>query len=85
MNSPVQFEEDSTFKSRSILGEPVRPKMIDFLVKSGLVNDYKKAGNVLLFITLLFFIASFLVLYFGLKPSNVKIPNGDVGVGFPIK
>lgn len=85
MSIGVQFDEQNTFKSRTILGNPVRPKVLDFLVKSGIVSDYKKAGYLLLSLVVMAFIASFLILYIGLGFSNKNVPISNIPIGFPIK
>ena len=65
--SEIQFDEDndlrSSFKSRTILGAPSTPRMVQVLLKTGLVKDEKKAGNLLLGIAVLCFILSALIAY----------------------
>ncbi len=51
MISPIQYnEEDSSYKSRTILGQPKTPKMIGFLIRKGIVKNEKSAGVLLIFL-----------------------------------
>ena len=64
----VEFEEDQqygsqSFRSRQIMGEPVKPTMIKWLVKFGIVKDERYAGYILIGITILCFLISAIIFY----------------------
>ncbi len=68
----VQFEDENNqahYTSRSILGQPVQPKMISVLLKVGIKNE-KQAGYVLFAITLIAF-ALAAYIFFIVLPENV--------------
>jgi len=53
---PVQFEDN--FKSRKILGNPVKPGMVGFLVKKGIAKNEKQAGIILITVLITTLLAS---------------------------
>lgn len=65
--SDVQFTDEnnlsSSFRSRTILGNPTTPKMISFVLKTGIVKTDKQAANVLFCFTSLCFLLSIFVFY----------------------
>ncbi|MEI6490187.1 MAG: hypothetical protein WCO16_00285 [bacterium] len=86
MNSPVQFTEEDVYKSRSILGQPRTPKIVDFLVKKGFVKDESTAGKLLFLLSIVFLlfalgISIFYVSGFN-RPDYVKISKDAMNV-FP--
>ncbi len=70
----VKFEE-VPFLSRSFnIGPPRRPKMLDLVMKTGLVKTEKAGGIFLVFISIFFFLLSFVILLyfvFGITPTKV--------------
>ena len=76
MTTGVQFEEENSFRSRTILGQPATPKMVDFLIRNGFVNNYRAAKNLLIISTLVLFALSiFIYVYFvGRQPEHVRDP-----------
>ena len=64
--SSIEFEGENSspgFKSRSIIGDYTSPKMIRFILKTGIVKNEKAAGAVLVGISVLFFALSILVFF----------------------
>ena len=64
----VQFEEERlnnsyAFRSRKILGEPVRPGLVLWLVKKGIVRSEKRAGYLILALIILCLIISLVIVY----------------------
>lgn len=71
----VEFEENndlSHFRSRSILGTPETPKMVNLLMKYG-IADEQKAGYTLLGIIGLLLILSAIVIYTFVLPEKPKV------------
>ena len=65
---PLEFEEENLstnprFTSRSILGSPTTPKMIQILLKTGVVKNEIQAGYVLLIIALISFSLAIYISY----------------------
>jgi len=60
--SEIQFEEPH-YHSIKIVSTNERPGMVRFLLKMGVVKSEKQANIVLLAISMVFFIAMFLVIY----------------------
>ncbi len=73
--SDVEFEDKniaSSFRSRVIFGQPQTPAMVKSIMKVIPFADEKKAGYILLSITALFFLLSFIIFYITLHPSTSK-------------
>lgn len=58
------FDQDHSFKSRSILGAPEKPGMIGFITSTGLVKDEITAGYILVGIAIASFLASVGIIYY---------------------
>ncbi len=61
--SDFTFEENSSFKSPSIIGEPTSPKMVKALLKTGIIKNEKHAGFVLIGFTILCFALALYISY----------------------
>lgn len=57
----IDFEENKSFTSRAILSDPVRPKMLDLVLKTGIVKSEQAAAKVLLVVAILIFGISFVI------------------------
>lgn len=44
----LEFQENNTFKSRAIFGEPEKPQMFNFLMKAGIAKNDKSAEYIIL-------------------------------------
>lgn len=75
--SEIQFEEDnglrSSFKSRTILGAPSTPRMVQALLKTGVVKNEKTAGYVLICLSFLCFSIAFIIFYILIYSNNPNI------------
>ena len=76
MSNEVKFEEENSFKSHRIFGDPVKPKMVDFLIKSGLARDSKSAGSILIILAVVFLVVSVLIylVFISSTPKHVQDP-----------
>lgn len=76
MSNEVQFDTDNnqqSFRSRVILGNPTTPKMINLILKTGIVKTERQAGITLLFIAICSLLASLVIFYFAFFPSTKKL------------
>ena len=72
----LTFEGDQfKYKSRVIFGQAEVPKMTRFLIGKGLVKNEKQATTIMFTVTILLFIASFVLIYinFFRQPSAPEI------------
>ncbi len=58
----VQFEEETQYTSRKILGEKTRPKLVEVLIRSGLAKNSTQAGHFLLILVFVFLIFTLYIL-----------------------
>ncbi len=64
MSTDISFDENQyKLKSRSILGQPQVPGVINFMLRTKIVKNEKQAFVVIVFLTTSFFIASFYITY----------------------
>lgn len=64
MSADISFDENQyKLKSRSILGQPQVPGIINFMLRKNIVKNEKQAFAVIVFLTACFFIASFYITY----------------------
>lgn len=85
MLSPIQFDEnDSSYKSRTILGEPRVPKIVRFLINKGIANDEHTAGNLLFRLSIVFLCAAIFICIFYVsgfnRPNYEKISKDAMNV-----
>lgn len=80
--SEIQFDEGQTqrqFKSLTILGDSQSPKLVRLILKTGIVKDEKKAGNLLIAVTASCFILSailaYLFIFGGAKQKRIPTPQ----------
>ena len=71
----INFEENNSFKSRTILGQQQRPKMLDLILKTGIVKSEKKAGQLLMAIAITIFIVSIYISMRALGGNNIPASN----------
>jgi hypothetical protein len=75
--SEIQFDEDNklrpSFKSRTILGAPSTPRMVQALLKTGIVKNEKTAGYVLISLSFLCFAIAFIIFYILIYSNNPNI------------
>lgn len=62
------------FRSRVILGAPERPKMLDLILKTGIVKNEKTAANVLLFAAGFIFLLSLYLFSKSFRNTNTTPP-----------
>lgn len=78
--SEVEFNEGEEFhvRSRALLGEPITPTMITFLLKKGWVKNEKQALYVLLvFVGIFFALSGFILMRVNNSSASfVNLPNG---------
>lgn len=67
----VQFDEEQEFTSRKIFGEPVRPKMVSILLKTGALKNEKQAGYILLIFAIIAFLTSLYLLNISFFQTSV--------------
>ncbi len=61
----VEFMGDQSYKSRVILGSPERPRIVNFLLKTGLVKNETQSKKFLLgFIIACLFVSLFVLFYY---------------------
>lgn len=78
--STIQFDDQNTsFQSRRILGEPQTPNVIKFLLKKGIARDEKHATKIVLITTgVMFFVAIILFInYINPPEANVYYSGSD--------
>ena len=66
MPEEISFDNNNNnfnYKSRVILGQPETPKMVKFLIGKGIVKSEKQAGYLMICMTMLFFLSSFILIY----------------------
>lgn len=72
------------FKSRVILGQPERPKILNIILKTGIVKDEKGAVIVLLTLVALIFIISILLFFYAFHEPEVVAPPLDIDSNLPL-
>ena len=78
----INFEENNNYKSRVILGQEQRPKMIDLVLKTGLVKTDKSAATVLMTLSIVIFVVSMYVIVTTLR-GPVQPPVEPLPIIYP--
>ncbi|MES2623040.1 MAG: hypothetical protein V4576_01375 [Patescibacteria group bacterium] len=63
------------FKSRVVLGQPEHPKVLDFILKTGIVKTEKSALTILILLTVLIFGISIYIFATGATSETIVAPQ----------
>ena len=77
----IEFENDNEIKvmSRRVIGEPVMPRMVKFLLKTGLVKNYQQAAYMLIgLIVVPLLLAGLIFWYWVIGGSSPHYPRPQI-------